>query len=169
MGDHNHGRNNSKLKISDGLCANIKQRFSVGMSIDVIMKQQNLELWSLQSAIGNIPCLPCDAYLSRKDVYNICYSLDQITGQLIKRHTNDAAASRLLVNAANARALALNYDIPFHLFKTDLDPVPPLYRHYLAKDEWAICLATHRMRHPYKKYGDITMVDSTHNTTAYKY
>ena len=70
MADHNHGQNASKLKISAGLRANIKLRFSAGVSIDVIMEQHNLEYWSLQAVNGNIDCLPRDAYLSRKDVYN---------------------------------------------------------------------------------------------------
>ena len=169
MADHNHGQNASKLKISAGLRANIKLRFSAGVSIDVIMEQHNLEYWSLQAVNGNIDCLPRDAYLSRKDVYNICYSLDQIHGQLKKRHSNDAIAVSSLVAAANARAKKYSYDIPFHLFKTDTQAVPAKYKDFIAKDEWAICLATHRMRDLYEKYGETIMVDSTHNTTAYKY
>ena len=135
MADHNHGQNNSKLKISKGLRANIKLQFSAGVSIEVIMKQQNSEYCSLQSKIGNIACLPRDAYLSRKDVYNICYSLDQITGQLNKRHSDDAFAAYLLVTAANERDMSFNYDIPFHLFKTDQESVPPRFKGYLAEDE----------------------------------
>ena len=139
------------------------------MSIDVITKQQNSEYWSLQSKTGNIACLPRDAYLSRKDVYNICYSLDQISGQLHKRHSDDAVAVERLVTAANARASQYKYPIPFHFFKTDKQPVPAGFKDFIAEDEWAICLATHRMRQLYKKYGETIMVDSTHNTTAYKY
>ena len=168
---HNHGITLSKVPISPGLRADIQMKLSLGVSIDTVMEQLDERFWSIQFVQNNISCHPRDAFISRKDVYNICYSLNLTNEKSSLRDKDDAKSAQLLYTQDKLDAAESSYAPSIRLFKTDVDPVPAGFLGVIPANEWAIVFCSYRMLELYRKYGhdNMIMVDSTHNTTGYKY